>query len=59
MKDKNQKKNSATQALFQQINKFKVDIDRTVFQKTIEEKQKLKLLKAAYKKQSTNESTLY
>lgn len=36
-------------ALQKEINSFKVNVDRTIFKKTAEEKEKLKLAKAQYK----------
>ena len=36
-------------ALQKEINSFKVNVDRSIFRKTAEEKEKLKLAKAQYK----------
>lgn len=36
-------------ALQKEINSFKVNVDRSIFKKTAEEKEKLKLAKAQYK----------
>lgn len=40
---------SLRQALHKQINKYKVDIDRSVFRKTKEEKEELKKRRINYK----------